>query len=55
MKTSKLVYVMDYTGSMSGKVGHPITDANGNVISNPTKMEHIKAEFTKSVKLWVRM
>ena len=45
----KVTYVMDYTGSMAGRVGHSITDANGKVIGNPTKMQHIKAEFAKSV------
>jgi len=48
--TDKVVYVMDKTGSMNGSVGHPITDVNGNVINNPTKMQHIIAEFQKSVK-----
>jgi len=45
----KVVYQLDYTGSMMGKVGHSIVDESGNTINNPTKMEHIKAEFAKSV------
>ena len=45
----KVVYVMDKTGSMGWKVGHAITDENGNVINNPSKWQHIKAEFKKSV------
>jgi len=49
IKANKFVYVMDKTGSMSGRVGHPITDEKGNVISNPTKWQQIKAEFKKSV------
>ncbi|MCX7702697.1 MAG: hypothetical protein N2234_01140 [Planctomycetota bacterium] len=49
IKANKVFYVMDKTGSMNGPVGHPITDEKGNVINNPTKMQHIKAEFCKSV------
>ena len=49
VEADKVVFVMDYTGSMSGRVGHPITDENGRTINNPTKMDHIKAEFAKAV------
>ncbi|RKY18073.1 MAG: hypothetical protein DRP63_02665 [Planctomycetota bacterium] len=45
----RVVFVMDYTGSMDARVGHPITDENGHTISNPTKMDHVKAEFAKAV------
>jgi len=44
-----VVYVIDKTGSMRGRVGHPITDEKGNVINNPTKWQMIVAEFRKSV------
>jgi len=45
----KVVYQLDYTGSMMGKVGHSIVDENGRKIGNPSKMQHIKAEFARSV------
>ena len=45
----RVVFVMDYTGSMDAPVGHAITDENGHTISNPTKMDHVKAEFAKAV------
>jgi len=45
----RVVFVMDYTGSMDCPVGHSIKDENGHIISNPTKMDHVKAEFAKAV------
>ena len=49
IESDSVVYVMDKTGSMRGRVGHPITDENGKVIQYPTKWQHIMAEFRKSV------
>ena len=49
IEADTVVYVIDKTGSMRGRVGHPVTDEKGNVMSNPTKWQMIVAEFRKSV------
>jgi len=49
IEADRVVFVMDYSGSMDAPVGHPITDENGHTINSPTKMDHIKAEFAKAV------
>ncbi|RKY17032.1 MAG: hypothetical protein DRP63_04415, partial [Planctomycetota bacterium] len=49
IEADKVVFDMDYTGSMDAPIGHPITDENGHTINNPTKMDQIKVEFAKAV------
>jgi len=49
VEADKVVFVLDKTGSMGWSVGHPITDENGKVIQNPSKWQHLVAEFRKSV------